>query len=362
MDDLDPADLSRIALLRSGAGLALGERHARQRGGRSAAIGDSVAADETVGVEALSMDEHTIERAYRMRAYPTPAQQALLGRLLGATRYVWNWSLARRSAAWREREERMNWVTLSRDFTLLRKAEGTAWLSELPREPFNQVLRDQERAFANFYAKRAKYPRFKRRQDHSSLRFTLDQRRTQVDRGEGRWARVDLPGLGEVQLRRSEDLAGRLRSVTLRRDGAGRWFATLTADGVPKSAWGAAGTAAVGVDAGLRDLLVIADGVAERRVPAPKALAGKLVKLRRYQRRQTRQIEAQMRSQGLDPSRPCPKGVRLGVSGRRRRTQRRIARLHTQIADVRREATHMATSQIVREAQVICLEDFQPSL
>jgi len=303
------------------------------------------------------MEEQTIQRAYRMRVYPTAAQSAVLGRLLGATRFVWNWALERRNTAWREREERITWKVMSRDVTALRRAPETAWLSDLPRDPIIQVLRDQERAFANFFAKRAKYPRFKSRQDHRSLRFVLDQRRSQVERGEGRWALVDLPGLGALKLRRSEDLVGRLRSVTLRCDGAGRWFAALTADGVPAPAWSEAIVAAVGLDAGLRDLLVVSDGVSERRVPAPKALAGKLAKLRRYNRRQSRQMEAQKRVQGLDPAKPCPKGVRLGVSGRRRRTQQRIARLNTRIADVRRNATHEATSAIVCEAQVICIED-----
>jgi len=300
----------------------------------------------------------TISRAYRMRVYPTVAQSAVLSRLVGAARYVWNWALATRTAAWREREERVNWIALSRNFTELRRAPETAWLAELPREPFNQVLRDQERAFTNFFAKRAKYPRFKRRGGHAGVRFTFDQRRTQVQQGAGRFATADLPGLGAVKLRQTEPLSGRLRSVSLSRDGAGRYFASITADGIAAPAAIEATLDAVGLDAGLRDLLVIAaDAGALRRVPAPKPLAAKLAKLRRYQRRQSRQIAAQMQAQGLDPAKPCPKGVRLGVSGRRRRQQRRIARLHAGISDLRRDVLHQATAQIVREAQVIGLED-----
>lgn len=57
----------------------------------------------------------------------------------------------------------------------------------LPREPFNQVLRDQEKAFGNFFGKRAKYPRFRRSGGHEAVHFTLDQCRTQVDRSPARW-------------------------------------------------------------------------------------------------------------------------------------------------------------------------------
>ncbi|EQD76420.1 Transposase (probable), IS891/IS1136/IS1341 domain protein, partial [mine drainage metagenome] len=174
-----------------------------------------------------------------------------------------------------------------------------------------------------------------------------------------RWAYVDLPGLGRVKLRRTEPLLGRLRSVTLSRDGAGRYFAAITADGVELTAAPQATVPAVGVDVGLRSLAVVHDGERARSVPAPKALAAKLARLRRYQRRQSRQIAAQMRVQGLDPTKPCPKGVRLGISKRRQRTQRRIARTHARIADLRRDALHRASTGIVREAQVMAIESLR---
>ncbi len=306
-------------------------------------------------------DSPTLERAYRMRVYPTRRQRAVLARVHGAARFVWNWALARRTEAYRAEGTRLNWIALSRELTALRGAQGSAWLSELPREPFNQVLRDLERAFVNFFERRARYPHFKRRGGRASVRFTLDQRREQVERGADtdRWASVCLPGLGRVKLRRTEGLKGRLRSVTLSRDGAGRYFASVTADGVPAKESLPAPLQAVGVDAGLRDLLVIHDGSETHRVPAPKSLSGKLARLRRYQRHQSRQLTAQRRAQGLDPRKPCPKGVRLGVSARRARTRFRIARLHARIQDQRRDALHRATSTLVREAQVIAIESLR---
>ncbi|HEY2590565.1 MAG TPA: transposase, partial [Steroidobacteraceae bacterium] len=240
------------------------------------------------------MGTATIERAYRMRMYPTRRQRALLGRLFGAGRYVWNWALARRTEAYRCDGTRLDWVALSRELTALRLGEGTKWLGELPREPFTQLLRDLERAFQNFFAQRAEYPRFKRRDGKCAVRFTLDQRRAQLKREEARdrWAYVSLPGLGRVKLRRTEALEGRLRSVTLSRDGAGRYFASVTADRAPRQEAPPALLEAVGVDAGLRDLLVIHDGTETRRIDAPRSLAGKLVRMRRYQRCQSRQLAA----------------------------------------------------------------------
>ncbi len=300
----------------------------------------------------------TRERAYRLRCYPSARQRRVLGRLFGASRFVWNWALARRTSAYQADQTRLNWVSLSREFTALRQAPETHWLSELPREPFNQVLRDQERAFQNFFALRARYPRYRRRGGAERVRFTLDQRRAQVEReATPRWAFVDLPGLGRVKLRRTEGLQGRLRSVTVCRDGAGRYFASICADQAPEVAWPQPRTEVIGIDLGLRDLAVVSDGTAVRTLRAPKALQLKLTRLRRYQRRQSRQVAAQMRAQGLDPRKPCPKGVRLEMSRRRARTRARIARLHRRIGDLRRDALHRVSTALVAEAKILVLED-----
>ena len=165
----------------------------------------------------------TIERAYRVRLRLKPDQERTLSRLMGAKRMVWNWALRRKDEAWRADGTRLNAIALSREFTELRKVPGTEWLATLPREPFNQVLRDFDRAWKNFFAGRAKRLRRKKRGAVSAVRFTLDQRRQQVDREAGV---VQLDGVGKVRFRITEALQGRLRSVTVHRDSAGRWFAT----------------------------------------------------------------------------------------------------------------------------------------
>jgi len=92
----------------------------------------------------------TIERADRMRVYPTPDQAHPLARLLGATRFVWNGALDRRTMAYRTEDIELDWMMLSKEMTELRRAPTTAWLSEMPSEPFNQVLRNHDKAFSEF--------------------------------------------------------------------------------------------------------------------------------------------------------------------------------------------------------------------
>ncbi len=110
-----------------------------------------------------------------MRCYPS------VRRRFGAARSVWNRVLQRRTDAYRA-EKRLKWIAPRGELTALRRASETAWLA---REAFSQVLRDQERAFVNFFAGRARYKRFRRRAARASAHSTLDQRRVQVARGSG---------------------------------------------------------------------------------------------------------------------------------------------------------------------------------
>ncbi len=291
-----------------------------------------------------------IERAYRVRLRPTEAQARVLRRLFGARRFVWNWAL-QLDRTLRAAGERSGVTAWSAAFTALKRAPETAWLSELPREPFNQTLRDFDRAKTNFFAGRARPPRRKKRGTIQSTRFTLDQRRAQVDREAGS---VQLDGIGRLRLKVTEPLLGRLRSVTVSVDSAGRWFACFTADGVSAPVAAPASLDVLGIDLGLRQTATCSDGTVHA---AARPLAKKQARLRRYQRRQSRQLEAQMRAQGLDPAKPCPKGTRLATSNRRRRVQQQIGRLHAQIADARRDHLHQVSAAAVAKAQVLVIED-----
>ncbi|WP_395795297.1 helix-turn-helix domain-containing protein, partial [Aquimonas sp.] len=168
-----------------------------------------------------------MERAYRVRLSPTTDQARTLRRLFGARRFVWNWAL-KLDRMLRASGQRSGVTAWSAALTALKREPDTAWLADLPREPFNQTLRDFDRAKKNFFAGRARPPRRKRFGTVNSARFTLDQRRQQVTLGE-RHAEVQIDGLGRVRFRRTEAMDGRLRSVTVRQDSAGRWFATFTA-------------------------------------------------------------------------------------------------------------------------------------
>jgi putative transposase len=112
-----------------------------------------------------------MERGYRFRFYPTPRQERHLAKAFGCARWVSNFALEEISSAWREREERLSWVDLSRRITKL-KGGDKPWLREVASTVVTQSLRDIDRSFRNFFEKRTRYPRFKKRRNANSKAVT----------------------------------------------------------------------------------------------------------------------------------------------------------------------------------------------
>src|SRR5438105_2727097 len=103
----------------------------------------------------------TVTRSYRIRAYPNGAQRRLLDRWFGAARWLWNTALAIRSEAYRECGLALTGDDISRWLTQWKRTEGHEWLRQVPATCLTRCLRDQDAAFRNFFARRARYPRFK---------------------------------------------------------------------------------------------------------------------------------------------------------------------------------------------------------
>ena len=271
----------------------------------------------------------TIQRSYQFRFYPTAVQIALLAQFFGAARWVWNAALAWRSHWYKALGESVTGVDFSRELTWLKKLDSLAWLAAVPSTVFTQVLRDQDRAFSNFFAKRARYPRFKRRTEAASIRFQLNQRTVMNVYRAG--AFLKLPGLGVLDVIWSRIPGGVPKMVTVRRDACGRYFVSFMVEEVIEQA--ESSTKSVGIDVGLKDVIVTSDG---RKSGNPR-------NLRRYQRRLKR---AQRR---LSRKR---KG-----SNRWQRQKRRVARIHAQISGARQDFLHKQTTHLVREHGAIAIED-----
>jgi putative transposase len=265
-----------------------------------------------------------ITRSYRIRAYPNGAQRRLLDRWFGGIRWLWNTTLEIRSAAYRECGLTLTGSDVSRWLTQWKRTTGHEWLAEIPATALTQCLRDQDNAFRNFFAQRALYPRFKRKEHEGSLRF----------QGVGSaWTSgiVSLPKLGTLKLAETLPQVERPDTVTLSRDAAGRYHVSFCAE--VESALLPIRQRSVGVDLGLTHLATLSTG---EKIPNPKHYHACL----RYLRQQQRCL------------------ARRQKGSRRREKQRlRVARSHARVREARHAAVHTLTSRLVYEFDVICIED-----
>jgi len=211
-----------------------------------------------------------ITRSYRIRVYPNGAQRRLRDRWFGAYRWLWNTALEIRTEAYRHCELTLTGNDISRWLTQWKRTPGHEWLAAVPATCLTQCLRDQDTAFRNFFAGRAKYPNFKRRERAGSLRFQ--------DVGTA-WKRgtLTLPKLGVLKLAEGLPRVDRPDLVTLSLDAAGRYFVSFSAEvakALPSLSYRAP---AVGVDLGLKHLATLSTG---EKIENPKRYRKRLRYLR----------------------------------------------------------------------------------
>ena len=263
---------------------------------------------------------------YRFRVYPSAPQRRLLGRTFGCVRNVYNRALALRKDAYAKDKTNVSYAQTSAALTKWKKQPDLVWLNEVSSVPLQQCLRHLQTAFNNFFAKRAEFPRFKSKRGKQSAEFTRS-----AFTWDGKQLSLTLAKIGHLRIRWSRQFASEPSTVTITKDCAGRYFATLcldeTVDTLPKTGEN------VGIDLGIEHLATLSTG---ERIANPRFLTRSLAHLAKLQRTLAR------RKKG---------------SGRWHRQRLKVARLHVHIGDSRRDLLAKLTTDLVRRYDLTCIED-----
>ncbi|MFF3249343.1 RNA-guided endonuclease InsQ/TnpB family protein [Streptomyces sp. NPDC002870] len=271
-----------------------------------------------------------VKRAFKYRFCPTDAQAAELSRTFGCVRKVYNMALAARTEAWTLRQERVNYNATSAMLTAWKKTEELAFLNDVSSVPLQQALRHLQTAFANFFGKRAMYPRFKSlKKSRKSAEYTSSAFRFR----DGKLTLAKMAEPLDIVWSRPLPDGSMPSTVTVSQDAAGRWYVSLLVEDPTIQPLPANGRA-VGVDAGLDHLLTLSTG---EKVTNPRHERRDRAGLAKAQRELSRKAKGD------------------GVN--RAKARRRVARVHARIADRRRDTLHKITTRLVRENQTIVIED-----
>ena len=266
-----------------------------------------------------------INRTYRFRLYPNKKQNELLSKHFGCSRFVYNYFLNQRKEQYRLTGKSDNYYVQAKMLTTLKNQEKTAWLKEVNSQTLQFTIRSLESAYTNFFKKRAKFPKFKSK--HSKNSFTVPQSASVAG------GRLFIPKFTEgIKCRVHREIKGKIGKVTITKTPSGKYFVSVFTEEEYITPLKKTGKS-VGVDMGLKDLLVTSEG--------------EKFKNNRY----TRKYESKLAKAQQHLSRK-KKGSR-GFENQRLK----VAKLHEKIANSRADYLHKCSISLIRRYDTICIED-----
>ena len=270
-----------------------------------------------------------VHKAYKFRIYPDSNQALLIVKTIGCSRFVFNYFLAERSSAYESQKKTLSYNDCSAMLTQLKKE--LTWLKEVDSTALQSSLRFLDDSFKRFFSRQNDYPRFKSRKNPvQSYTSKFTNNNIAVE-----YSFLKLPKLGFVRYAKSREVDGRIISATVSRRPSGKFFVSILAETevseLPKTG------IACGVDVGLKAFAVLSDGSGHTNPRFFRSLEAKLAKEQRILSR------------------------RVKYSSNWYKQKLKVARVHEKIANARADYLHKLSTDIVKNHDIIGMEDLQVS-
>ena len=264
-------------------------------------------------------------QAYKFQLKTNLSQARQMRRFAGACRFVFNQALALQKAKYEAGNKKLSYADLCAELLTLKSSNP--WLGESPSQTLQQSLKDLERSYKNFFAKRADFPRFKKKGLSSSFRFPQGCKLDQANN------RIFLPKLGWMHYRNSGEVLGEVKNVTVSHS-CGHWYISVQTEREVSDAKHPS-TSAIGVDMGIAQFATLSDGHV---FAAVNSFKQKQKQLARYQRAFSRKVK---------------------FSQNWKKQKSKIGKLHQTIANIRKDYLHKTTTIISQNHAMIVIEDLQ---
>ena len=329
----------------------------------------------------------TMKLAHKIELIPNQAQREYFAKACGVSRFTYNWALANWNSQyqeWKEAEEEakkngtINLLSKPKEYELRKqfnaiKKEQYPFVTEVTKCVVQQSIKDLGVAFVRFFKKTSNYPQFHKKGRHDS--FYMDNSVFQVV-----GKKIYIPKLGWVKMREELRFYGKIISATVSRIADKlRWFVSIQVD-IPLEFLNIAhepchqdnsccenqtvlndsmvkgiNLKVVGIDLGVKTMATLSYADKIEKIDAPKPLKRLLSKLKRLQRKLSRQGKHYVMEDYIDAN-----GVTRKIrkySNNYMKTKTKLARLHAKIRNIRQDFLHKLTTRLVKEFDVICIED-----
>lgn len=250
-------------------------------------------------------------------------------RFAGACRFVFNRALALQNENHEAGNKYIPYGKMASWLVEWKNATETQWFNDSPSQPLQQSLKDLERAYKNFFRKRAAFPRFKKRGQNDAFRYPQGVKLDQEN------SRIFLPKLGWMRYRNSRQVTGVVKNVTVSQS-CGKWYISIQTESEVSTPVHPSASM-VGLDAGVAKLATLSDGTVFEPV---NSFQKNQKTLARLQRQLSRKVK---------------------FSNNWQKQKRKIQRLHSRIANIRRDYLHKVTTTVSKNHAMIVIEDLKVS-
>lgn len=274
------------------------------------------------------MATKVVKRAYKYRFYPSDEQAYQLAQTFGCVRYVYNRALAERSRAWTQEQRRVSHADTDKMLTGWKRDEETLWLAEPSKGPLQAALRNLQGAFDKFWRKQTRYPQFKKKGKSKDSATYFSNCFTYRD---GQIKLAKQSQTLDIHWSRPLPEGAQPSQVTVSKDSAGRYHISILVESVIQEHKPIDQT--VGIDAGLTSLYTLSTG---EKIANPRHEKRDRQRLARAQQNLARKQKG---------------------SNNRAKARLKVSRIHARIADRRRDHLHKLSTRIIRENQVVMIED-----
>ncbi|WP_097753327.1 RNA-guided endonuclease InsQ/TnpB family protein, partial [Escherichia coli] len=268
-------------------------------------------------------------QAFKFQLRPGGQQECEMRRFAGACRFVFNRALARQNENHEAGNKYIPYGKMASWLVEWKNATEMQWLKDSPSQPLQQSLKDLERAYKNFFQKRAAFPRFKKRGQNDAFRYPQGVKLDQEN------SRIFLPKLGWMRYRNSRQVTGVVKNVTVSQS-CGKWYISIQTESEVSTPVHPSASM-VGLDAGVAKLATLSDGTVFEPV---NSFQKNQKTLARLQRQLSRKVK---------------------FSNNWQKQKRKIQRLHSCIANIRRDYLHKVTTTVSKNHAMIVIEDLKVS-
>ena len=269
-----------------------------------------------------------VRKAFKFEMMPNGEQIRKMKQFCGCSRFVFNKALAYQNEQYQQ-DNSFKFSYFKLTSLLPEWKRESVWLKDCHSQVLQSSLRDLESSFKNFFAKRADFPKFKKKGSKESFRFPQGCKLEQYNNN-----RIYLPKIGWVRYRNSREVVGKIKNVTVSQK-CGKWYVSIQTEfeqEIPTPKGGE-----IGIDMGIIRFATLSNGQFFEPVNAFKTLKGKLAKLQKQLKNKTK------------------------FSKNWKKLKAKISKLHHKISNIRKNHLHQISSTISKNHAIVYVEDLKVS-